>query len=195
MPMINKLAAVFGSKTKAQEILLLLNDAKDVVRQGFYENELESVEKFCAGKRIHIVKSNFKVQLKGKGYSNKGLRVPVDNEGMLFVYMSKDELVATMAAYHEHKGDDRNLGLILGYPRCCVDFFMKCFSADNPNPVLKPKNPYTNLTKRNKDCVILSHFPCSSNCEESVKLAKKYLAVISKHDEKRAEELLKVCDV
>jgi hypothetical protein len=189
--MIIKLASIFGSKTKAQEILLLLNDAKDVVRQGFYDNELRAVEDFCNKNNISLVKSSFKVILDGAKYSNRGLRVPADNkEGMLFVYMSKDELMAAMAAYYEHKGDDRNLGLILGYPECCVNFFLKCFSENNPDPVHKPTNPYTNLTKRDKDCVILSHFPCSSDCIESIKLAKKYLQVILMLDTQRAEEII-----
>jgi hypothetical protein len=182
--------SIFGSKTKAQEILLLLDDAKDVVRQGFYENELEAVEKFCRENGIFLVKSNFRVELEGSEYSNRGLRVPADREGMFFVYLSKDELMANMAAYYEFKRDDRNLGLILGYPSCCVDFFCRNFSEKNANPVHKPTNPYTNLTKRNRDCVIISHFPCSSECRKSIELAKKYLNVISKHDAKRAEEMM-----
>src|SRR3989338_3539593 len=45
--MIKKLSLIFGSKTKAQEIVLLLQDAKEVVRQGFTEEELFKVEQFC----------------------------------------------------------------------------------------------------------------------------------------------------
>jgi len=57
------LALTFGSKTKAQEIVLLLNDAKQVVRQGFYPHELEKVEKFCGENNIYLIKSKFKVIL------------------------------------------------------------------------------------------------------------------------------------
>ena len=54
--MITKLSAVFGSKTKAQEITLLLEGAKQVVRQGFYEGELPAVQKFCDEHGIFLVK-------------------------------------------------------------------------------------------------------------------------------------------
>ena len=45
--MIKNLALTFGSETKAQEMVFLLKDIKEVVRQGFYEEELKKVEKYC----------------------------------------------------------------------------------------------------------------------------------------------------
>jgi len=53
--MISKLARIFGSKTKAQEILLLVAGLKPVVRQGFYEYELPQVEQFCKENEIYLV--------------------------------------------------------------------------------------------------------------------------------------------
>ena len=195
--MVKKLSLIFGSETKAQEILLLIDGVKEVVRQGFYDNELFEVEKFCKHNNIHLVKSNFKVILSEKDkYSNKGIRIPAsDKRGMVFVYFSKDVLMANLASYYEFKNMHKELGLILGYPECCVDFFCKYFNTGRTNLQLKPKNPYTNLTKRDEDCVLLSHFPCSSNCEKSIALAKRYLDVISKHDKKRAEEIMRILDV
>ena len=192
--MIDKPAQIFGSKTKAQEILFLLEGAKDVVRQGFYDYELNAVEKFCREAKIHVVKSNFKVILDEKqGYSNKGIRVPLDDkEGMRFVYMSKSELKANLAAYYEFKNMNREFGLILGYPQCCVDFFCRHFNSDRTDLTLKPTNPYTNLTNRGEDCVLLSHFPCSSSCDKSIAIAKWYLGIIRKYDEKRADEMIEI---
>ena len=72
----NKLSIIFGSKTKAQEIFLLLNNAKEVVRQGYYENELSKVEKYCQVNKLFFVKSRFKVLLMDDeltNYSNKGM--------------------------------------------------------------------------------------------------------------------------
>ena len=191
--MISKLSLTFGSKTKAQEIIFLLNKVKKVVRQGFYESELPRIENFCEQQNIHLVKSKFKVLLADEeAYSNKGIRIEATDqrEGMYFVYLSLDVLSAWMASYHELNSNDYDLGILLGYPSCCVDFFCKRFSENNPNLQLSPENPYTNLSRRNQDCVFISHFPCSSNCEESINLAKKYASIIARIDSLRAIEMI-----
>ncbi len=189
--MFNDLPSIFGSKTKAQEILLLLNDAKAVVRQGFYETELAMVEKFCEEHKLFLVKSRFKVLLEEPSYSNKGLRVPLNDPrpGMLFVYLSKEESAAWLAAYYELIEDHYNLGLLLGYPECCVRYFLQNFSPEKTNLVLSPTNIYTDLTKRDQDLVLISHFPCSSDCKASIELGKKYLEVIEREDKERGTEL------
>ena len=55
--MIKNLALTFGSETKAQEMVFLLKDIKEVVRQGFYEEELKKVEKYCEKEKLFVVKS------------------------------------------------------------------------------------------------------------------------------------------
>jgi len=190
---IKNISLTFGSKTKAQEIVLLLNNVKKVVRQGFYEQELPKIEKFCNENNISLVKSKFKILLADESsYSNKGLRIPETDKraGMYFVYFSKDEMKAWLASYYELMGNDHDLGLLLGYPKCCVEFFCKRFSERNPNLELSPTNLFTNISKRNEDYVIISHFPCSSDCNESIELGKKYLDVIAGYDRERVEELV-----
>jgi hypothetical protein len=191
--MIRNLSLIFGSKTKAQEIIYLLNDIKKVVRQGFYEDELPKIEKFCQANKLHFVKSKFKVLLADEtAYSNKGIRVKDTDhrKGMYFIYISKDEQKSWLTSYYELMQNDNDLGRELGYPKCCVDFFCNRFSANNPNLQLKPTNAFTNLTKREEDDVIISHFPCNSDCQASIELGKKYLDVLIKIDKNRVEELI-----
>jgi len=179
--------------SKAQEILVLLKGAKTVVRQGFYDEELPMVEKFCKDNNLFLVKSRFKVLLADDtAYSNKGIRIPADDKrsGMYFVYISKDEEKSWLASYYEMMNNQKDLGLVLGYPSCCVDYFCNNFSAENPNPELAAKNPWTNISKREQDLVLISHFPCAADCQESIGLAQKYYDVIVKEDHNRAEELL-----
>lgn len=191
--MFSQLEKIFGSKTKAQEILLLLEDAKGVVRQGFYPRELVEIENFCREKNLFLIKSKFKIILDDKcSYSNKGTRIDENSpEGMHFVYISKSENKSLIASYYELVGDDHNLGLVLGYPECCVKFFCQNFNQDRTNLELKPNNLWTNLTKRKNDSVLLSHFPCNSECNESVKLAKRNFKILKAFDEERAGELLR----
>jgi len=194
--MISALSKVFGSKTKAQEIILLLQNVKEVVRQGFYASELPAVEDFCQNNYLFLVKSKFKVAIEDpeENFSNKGLRLKEDDPrpGMYFVYISKEEKLALLASYAELMNRPRELGRILGYPECCVEFFCKNFGENNTNLELTPTNPWTNLSKRDQDCVLISHFPCNSECAESIELAKKYFEIIKTVDEERAEEILTV---
>jgi hypothetical protein len=193
--MSQELARIFGSNTKAQEIVLLLKDAKEVVRQGFYDSELYKIEKFCKEREIYLVKSKFKVLFADDSagdYSNKGLRIPENDsrQGMHFVYLSKDEQKAWLANYYELVKNDAELGLLLGYPKCCVMYFLDNFSQDNPNPELIGNNPYTNISKREKDIVLISHFPCNTECEESIQLARKNLMILKENWPDRAAELI-----
>jgi hypothetical protein len=182
---------IFGSSTKADEINYLLSNVKKVVRQGFYEKELIGVERFCKQKKLFLVKSEFKVLLMEEGYTNKGMRVPIKDkrQGMYFVYISKDEKYALLAAYYELVSNNRELGEILGYPKCCIDYFLKNFNSKNTNPQVKSTNIFTNISKRNQDCVLISHFPCSSNCPGSILIGKKNLDVLRKVDPIRAREV------
>jgi hypothetical protein len=193
--MSQKLVKIFGSNTKAQEIVLLLHEAKEVVRQGFYDSELYKVEQFCKENQIHIVKSKFKILFADDysgNYSNKGIRIPENDSrsGMNFFYFSKDEQKSWLAAYYELIGNDSAFGSLLGYPKCCVEYFLNSFSGSNPNPQQVGNNPYTNISKRDKDLVLISHFPCKSECKESTELARKNLMILKNNWPDRAATLI-----
>ena len=193
--MIEKLAITFGSLMKAQEMVLLLQGKKRVVRQGFYPHELVNVSKYCKENGIYMVKSPFKVLLADEGtglFSNKGIRIAEKDKrpGMYFVYFSKNEEKVWLASYYETMQDHKGLGKVLGYPSCCVDFFCNSFNSRNVNLQHNPTNPWTNLSKRAKDAVLLSHFPCSSDCNESVNLAREYAHALSLVDKVYTRKLL-----
>lgn len=191
--MLSQLTTIFGSKTKAQEILLLLKDAKEVVRQGFYGSELQKVEQSCKESGLFLAKSKFKVlpAERHDEYSNLGIRIATDDprSEMFFVYFSKDERKALLASYAELMNRPRELGILLGYPECCINYFCHNFRSENPNPQHSPTNFLTNLSLRHKDYALLSHFPCHSECEESKRLAQKYFQVIEQADSEWAGEL------
>lgn len=179
MGQLEHLLTLFGSRMKAQEILLLLKDVKPVVRQGFYPHELLAVKAFCDKLGILLVESKFTVSLEEDGFSNKGRT----NSGIMrFYYMSKDELLALKAAHAEQVQDHVTFGELLGYPPCCIDFFIRSFKQGNTNPQIQAKRWETNVTKRHVDWAVLSHFPCHVNCSASIDLANTYLDVISADD-------------
>jgi hypothetical protein len=191
--MIKNLALTFGSETKAQEIVFLLKDIKKVVRQGFYEEELEKVKRYCEKEKLFVVKSKFKVLLTDEeNYSNKGIRVKKDDKrlGMYFIYISKNEQKAWLSAYYELIGNDAALGELLGYPGCCIKYFCDHFNERNTNPEQKSNDIFTNISKRGEDLVLISHFPCSAECQETISLAKNNLKILEEVDPKRTAELI-----
>ena len=194
---IDRLKKVFGTRTKALEILYLIKGLKPVVRQGFYDAELGKVKEFCAKNDLGIEISPYKVVLADphQRYSNKGFKVRAEDprRGMYFAYISKDMQKAAMADAFEYKNDHRGLGLLLGYPECCVEFFVEQFPKrsriDNDYVVPAIKNskgvryPYfNNILKRKMDMVLLSHFPCSFNCEASKAQAMRRLQLLAELD-------------
>jgi hypothetical protein len=196
--MLNNLINIFGTKTKALEIIYLLEGLKPVVRHGFYEHELEKVEEFCNENNLFLVKSPYKVvitDVSEGNYSNKGIKVPINDErqGMLFIYISKDEEKAMLANIHETENNHRELGILLGYPLCCIDFFIKHEPEqsreknDYIKPILENTEGYefpfqNNIFIKDFDITLLNHFPCSLNCQNSLELAKTHLNIIRKYD-------------
>ncbi|MBI2151185.1 DUF483 domain-containing protein [Candidatus Woesearchaeota archaeon] len=196
---LSDLIKVFGSWSKAQEILFLLHGLKEVVRHGFYDFELKAVEEFCSANNIFLAKSPFKIILNenkeiNQKFSNLGLKSPdlSDNKGMSMIYLSKDEKKAHLAVYYEQTNNQKELGLLLGYPSCCVDYFCQNFSASNNNPEIASDNIFTNLAHREEDCVLISHFPCKADCSESIKIGKDNLELLQKIESERAKVALNV---
>lgn len=205
--MINNLVKIFGTKTKALEVLYMLDDIKPVVRHGFYDGELELIEEFCKLNNLYLEKSRFKVIIldaeEGE-YSNKGIKVDINDErkGMFFIYISKDEKLAASAASYEQNNNHKNLGLILGYPECCADFFIRYepvksqLTNDYVDVVLKNSSGikfqfYTNICKRDFDITLLNHFPCSFSCKKSIDLAKRHLETLRRYEPELAKDFIK----
>ena len=196
--MLSNLIKIFGTKTKALEILYLLEGIKPVVRQGFYANEFLKIYRFCQENGLALVRSPYKVVIVDAAegsYSNKGIKVPLNDkrEGMLFVYISKDEGKAILANAHETEGNHKELGMLLGYPQCCIDFYTKHETEESKanndyvNPILNNSEGYefpfyNNIFIRDFDITLLNHFPCSLKCQDSLELAKRHLNIIQKYD-------------
>ncbi|MDP7116232.1 MAG: hypothetical protein QF632_01695 [Candidatus Woesearchaeota archaeon] len=191
------LLPIFGSKLKVMEILALLEDAKPVVRQGFYANELPNVIAFCEQHKLHILTSAWKVAVADHRaeFSNKGVRVPLSDpsNGMLFVYISKESEKAAYAKLSEDQQNHYHLGLSLGYPECCCKFFIhyepERAQLDNnyEEPVLQnsPNDQYpylNNIFLRHNDLALISHFPCNLGCGPSQQIAHKNQEIFTKYD-------------
>jgi len=185
--------------TKSLEILYVVQNAKPCARIMVYEDELDKVRDFLTKNKLNYIISNFKVikqTLQSDFYSDKSIKIQKNapEKGHFLVYISKNMEVAEKAKLAEEKNQHYGLGLILGYPACCCEFFEKNFDDNDSDLTLKTLRnskgyvfPFcTNIAARHFDVALLSHFPHSFDCKESIEIAKKNLDIINKHSNKLA---------
>ena len=80
-----------------------------------------------------------------------------------------------------HPAADRLAGRIYGYPKCCIETFIK----EHDHKYIAKKYSYYEFYKRlhysDKAFPFISHTPCSSKCAASKKLNKRYADAVKKH--------------
>ena len=200
--MLQELRKIFESNIKSFEILYILEGVKAVARIMVNEEDKERVFGFFDNQGLSYTLSDFKVvkEDKDKGYSDKGIKVPIESEekGHFFVYVSKDRKKAERARKLEKENKHKELGLILGYPECCSEFFEKHYEEQSKKhndytlAALKDSDGfqfpfYTNIASRHFDLSLLNHFPCRFDCEKSIELGERYLEIIKKEDKEASE--------
>jgi len=193
------LQEVFTYLTKSIEVLLVLDNKKPVSRIVLNDSELENAKLFCQNNRLFFITSPTKISLdvNDKGFANKAIR---NNKGKYNIcYISKHESLVKRAKYADFMDDHEALGSLLGYPKCCTDFFANNFEEEikKDNEYVfdtlknsKQLNAMLNIVPRYFDSSFLSHFPCSFHCEASIRLANNYLETLQKHSPETAEKIL-----
>ena len=198
--MIPKLQSIFHSITKSLEFLYVIEGAKPCARIIVSEDELDKIINFLDENKLIYSISDFKVikqNTQSEFYSDKSIKIPKDDssKGHFFVYLSKDKAKAEKAKIAEAKNNHLELGLILGYPKCCCEFFAKNFDEKHTDLTLKSlKNSdgfefpfYNNIAARHFDISLLSYFPHSFGCIPSIEISKNNLKIIHKHSKELAE--------
>jgi len=198
--MIQQLQQIFHSITKSLEVLYVIEGVKPCARILVFEDELERISDFLNKNKIMSAISDFKVikqNVQSEFYSDKSIKIPKDDsrKGYFFVYLSKNNEIAEKAKSAEENNNHQKLGLLLGYPKCCCDFFEKNFNEKNTDLTLKTLENsdgyefsfHNNIAARHFDISLLSHFPHSFNCGHSAKIAEANLKIINKHSKQLAE--------
>ena len=198
--MIQELQQTFHSVIKSLEVLCVMEGAKPCARILVFEDEIEKVIGFSDENKINAVVSDFKVikqNVQSEFYSDKSVKIPKDSrqKGCFFAYLSKNKETAEEARLMEEQNNHFELGLLLGYPKCCCGFFEKNFNEKNTDLTLKALENsdgyefqfYSNIAARHFDVSLLSHFPHSFQCEESIQIAKNNLKIMQKHSKQAAE--------
>lgn len=196
--MIEQLRLVFQSYTKALETVYVLEDAKPVARIMVFEDDLETIERKVLELKLAYRRSDYKIRMEvdhAINYSNKGERIDYESydKGWVILYISKKGELAEKAKSYEQLDNHVQLGLLLGYPACCCEFFVKHVEEQSQKnndyvlPIIETSygNNFdfrNNILLRYFDVTLLNHFPHSFECQESIQLAQKYLDIIKKDD-------------
>jgi len=94
----------------------------------------------------------------------------------------------------DQKHDHKIIGQMLGYPDCCIEYFIKNFPV-NYDPIwvnLEGKVagwPECNGMLRYFGPKIIPHYSCSPTCEASRKIGKTWLKIMKEIDKDLAEEI------
>ena len=200
--MINDLKETFHSTIKALEIFYVLNDVKPVARILVHDHHKENIENKLIQLKLIYLFSDFKIKKEdAAGYSDKGvISQDPKEEGYGFCYIGKQQEKIKEVKHLEKDQHHKALGIALGYPECCCEFFQNNFEEQS-----KKSNDYTLLTLNNSegskfpfqnniaarhfDHTLLSHFPCNFNCKPSLEMANKNLELIKKQDPVLANEI------
>ena len=204
MEMIQQLQQIFHSIIKSLEVLYVIEGIKPCTRILVFEDELNRVIDFLNENNLFTDISNFKVlkqNTQSEFYSDKSIKISKNDvrKGYFFMYLSKNKEIAEKAKLMEEKNNHLQFGLLLGYPRCCCEFFEKNFNDKNTDltfKILENSNGfefpfYTNIAARHFDICLLSHFPHSFDCKLSIEIAKNNLKILKK-SQPMAEIFLKM---
>ena len=193
--MIQNLSVLFKSTIKTLEILYVLENKKPAARILVNEDDLDSIIDFIKNNDLEYSLSNFKLKKINSNsyYSDKSVKISKDSEehGYFSVCISKIKELAEKANAYQENNMHLELGIVLGYPKCCCDFFKEQFNENNYDLTLSALEnsegyefPFqTNIATRHFDISLLNHFPCNFNCKPSIEIAKENLGIIKNFSE------------
>lgn len=200
--MLNALASMLGSRLKAAQVFLVLAGKKPAARFTVPEQNLSSFASFCEVHGLVHLLGSLKVPLGEEGYQDGAVAIPRTDKkkGSIIVYLAKDLTKALAVKAGEELGDHRQMGEELGYPRCCIDAFLKHHQEERGRDLdfLRPMTAYSkrkaypfimNLFARYQDAGFLFHCPCSLDCQKSQEMAEINFKTIAREDRDFGNEM------
>lgn len=193
-PTIDNYKGLWGSTLSALDCFYVTEGLKRCSIDFMNESKIPILLEYCEANHLCVELSNYKIislpeSSKG-GFSNSSTRVSKDSpHGNYAVFLSKDRMDAQLAKYYYTDSKHDKLGPILGYPKCCINFFNKYASQaskKNMDFILyalsdtQQHQYFTNRALRYFGISLISHFPCSLECQSSMEIGKRNLEFLYK---------------
>ena len=97
-----------------------------------------------------------------------------------------------------HNGDDKSMGLMLGYPPCCIDFFNRTWAKGLIDPTEKMESPQSTVVPESNGLLRwigvrpVSHMPCSTHCIPTAIQGRRNLGMLPPDEREWAYNLLEM---
>ncbi|MBU2219691.1 hypothetical protein KJ665_00930 [Patescibacteria group bacterium] len=201
------IAVVYGFKPTMAEMINFNKFNKSFI------NKLDKINRLCKELSLHFVVSRYKFIIN----SPRGIFEMIDldspQKGKIAIGISKDKSAALEGVdlYYKktlvsEKG--RRFGQVMGYPECCLDFGDYLCQNSKGDKNHDPNNfgftnPAVESLKRSKEFAWqlnvftnspLSYYPCTLNCQESIKYVNKLFKILKRINptsEKNLMDILK----
>ncbi len=176
-------------KINSPKFIALKNGLKHLVKFMGYFEDYVYLKKICGGFSFYV---DF---------------IETGHNGVYDIYVSDSkeiiekikDIFSPMSKYDIFY-KEKYLGLLLGYPSCCVKNFIKVYKKENKYPfnyflhiVKNTKNVFDfRLNSFTKPNTLIFHYPCSNNCRRSVKKVNELLHIIKNTDNKYYTTLIEL---
>ena len=202
-----------GSDTygiRLQELLAVKYGIKPLLRTVLRTDDPKGVERLCRENKLFCMVKSF-----NKLYGS------VLNPPVKIVYISATKDLLNEAYTSDKSGDRKHLGELLGYPPCCVEFFLgvlqhfdlpfpiKTYNETNGKPSFLANNIFKmesrlrveelkrfqknpDFARRVSHLFLISHVPCSYRCKESIRIGREMLDMLEMEEPELAREIVSV---
>ena len=206
----------------------------EMVKRGYREADVYQLDpdKFDIQiKKVNLDGLTFLPILRSKTYGGYGHRHyttnTIDKDTFIYGVVARDReaairfhdasVVHTSERINEYPTDGidhREIGRMLGYPDCCIDFFNDVWLKDGcldpmsemalntdgarvlDNGAIEVSgHPYLNRLIRYFGFNIVPFFPCSFKCQEAIGFAKTWFSLMREYDEEAADACLEAQSV
>lgn len=143
-----------------------------------------------------------------------------EDENEFYIYVAYDSFFVSQCIRADKQHDHATLGVLFGYPNCCIDSFCKNVTTITPEdddddiqywmPAFEKSNTFQMFSTAADKCCgtyqkvmnphlnILAHFPCSLHCKDSINIAKwrapfKHIVDIKQHTETHFNNAFNFC--
>ena len=183
-------------RSKIYDVLGAIEGVKPVSRVATNEANFETLQNlFEPIVDVHIARSPFKLLVQAQNNTSGVFLTQVDSDNLdaenIYVYISRDQekMDALIQLDALEKYPHQQTGHLLGYPKCCMDSYYKSIVGATDRLYVELENTPIQTSYyfyNNRLCslfrqhsLISDMYPCSFACQNSARLAKALLEVVT----------------
>lgn len=182
------------------DLLGVITGLKPSARCVIKENETDPFINFCQKYNLRYTFSDYRYNLLQNQVLAKNKL-----SNILIIYIAKSLKLCNKLKYYDEK-DEIITGRLLGYPDCCIDFYLDLVKNKNRQDVDFVRESYANTHKKMDfrlnnlrewcrgiqiDFSLIDFFPCSYNCKNALKYASKLFRYMETIDKRLANNIKK----